>query len=212
MNRGVEDMFFSSMDFILVVLHILKQSAPVWSYILLFHFYREVFNWVSTVILRLPWFCFTTFCDWLAWGNKGKDRAAFATRWKSNPSQSSHVFSRPWRWFSASNSDWFIALFTSVCVLVLRDSVQNRSIWSVNMYIERGFVTFSTACLPLRLIRRAGKETGWDLVGRTVNYGPQNWPITPRVPTITERYRNKISYWTKKVDWTEEVFVVFTDL
>ena len=32
--------------------------------------------------------------------------------------------------------------------------------------------------ISLRVIGAAGKETSWNLAGRTVTYGPQNWPIT----------------------------------
>ena len=43
--------------------------------------------------------------------------------------------------------------------------------------------------ISVRLIRRAGEET--SITGRTVEYGPQSWPITAR--ELTKRY-NKAQY------------------
>ena len=76
---------------------------------------RAVFNWVSKVISRLLWFCFTRLYDWLA---------KFAPLSKPMGSQTktnrawSHAFSRAWCRLHvfASSSDRLIVLFTSVVI------------------------------------------------------------------------------------------------
>ena len=76
---------------------------------------REVFNGVSKAISRLLRFCFIVLSDWSA-----KLAPLFQTNeTQPNPiTTCSHAFSRAWCRFHefASNSDWFIPLFTSVVI------------------------------------------------------------------------------------------------
>ena len=76
---------------------------------------RAVFNWVSKVISRLLWFCFTALCDW-----SPKSRH-FLNQWEAKAKPivpRSHAFSRAWRRLHvfASSSDWSIVLFKSVVI------------------------------------------------------------------------------------------------
>ena len=65
---------------------------------------------------------------------------------------------------------------------------------------NRGSVTYRTdrenevsemVIISLRLIGRAGKEHISNLAGRTVKYGPRNWPIRSHV--LTERFNKSSS-------------------
>ena len=76
---------------------------------------RAVSNWVSKVIPRLLWFCFSRLYDWLAKFTPFSQPMGSQT--KTNRAWS-HAFSRAWRRLQvfASSSDWLIVLFTSVVI------------------------------------------------------------------------------------------------
>ena len=97
---------------------------------------RAVFNWVSKVIAELLWFCFTTLCDWFKKLAPTSQPIRFKT--KTNRDLVTRV-SRAWRRLRvfALSSHWFICCFrllwlviviALVLVLVLRHSIENRSI------------------------------------------------------------------------------------
>ena len=130
-----------------------KRSAVKWrkyvicvnifqAVVLLLSGFQLVLNWVSKVISRLLWFCFTVLYDRLEkfapffqpMGNQAKTNRDLLARvfprlttrtcicfefWLAHCAVyvfCSHAFSRAWHRLHvfASNSDWFIGLFTSV--------------------------------------------------------------------------------------------------
>ena len=75
--------------------------------------------------------------------------------------------------------------------------MQTPSAQAINQGKKRGSVTYiidrenkvsKIFIISLSLIGCVEKKLFSNLVGRTVKYGPQNLPITPRI--LTERYTN----------------------
>ena len=88
---------------------------------------------MSKVISRLRWVCFTAVCDRLA--KLAPFSQPMGSQTQTNCDLLARVFPRLPRRVLASNSDWFIALFTSVLIgqsnyfdFGLRHSIKNRSI------------------------------------------------------------------------------------
>ena len=93
--------------------------------------YRAVFNWVSKVIARLLWFCFTTCYVWLT---KLAPLSKKFNQWelKSKPfATCSHLFSRAWRRLHvfASSSDWFTVMFVSDSVVIGQSNLFGLVLW-----------------------------------------------------------------------------------